>query len=133
MPGRWAVATLLLLVPAAGGAAAEASLAVVNARVWTGNPRQPWAEAVAVAGNRLIAVGTNEEVRRLATPSTRTVDARGGLLTPGFIDAHIHLFSFDRARPLPPIFMRFLRGRAEVARRLAAYAAELPAGAWISG
>ena len=43
------------------------SLALVNARVWTGDPSAPWAEALAVSGDRLVAVGTNDAVRNLAT------------------------------------------------------------------
>ena len=55
------------------------------------------------------------------------------MLTPGFIDSHIHLFAFDRSTPFPPIFLQFLRSRQDVADRIAAYAAKLPKGAWILG
>jgi predicted amidohydrolase YtcJ len=109
------------------------TLAVTNAHVWTGNRARPWAEAIAVSGERIQAVGSNQEIRSLAKPSTRIIDAGGAIVTPGFIDAHIHLFSFDRSHPLPPIYLRFLRGRAAVAEKIRAYAAALPEGAWILG
>lgn len=125
------LATVFLAAVAA--AATDASIAVVNARVWTGDAGRPWAEAVAASGERILAVGSNAEIRALSGVSTRTVDGRGGLVTPGFIDSHIHLFAFDRATPFPPIFLRFLRSRQEVAERVRAYAAKLPKGAWILG
>ncbi|MBZ5585356.1 MAG: amidohydrolase family protein, partial [Acidobacteriia bacterium] len=124
---------LWIALSAAGVAAQTATLAVVNARVWTGDAAHPWAEAVAAAGERILAAGSNDEIRALAGPSARVVDGRGGLLTPGFIDSHIHLLAFDRNRPLTPIFMRFLAGREEVAARIRSYAAKLPPGGWILG
>ena len=129
--GGVCAATVFLATMAA--AASDVSIAVVNARVWTGDARRPWAEAVAASGDRIVAVGSNAEIRALSGASTRVVDGRGGMLTPGFIDSHIHLFVFDRSTPFPPIFMQFLRSRQDVADRIAAYAAKLPKGAWILG
>jgi predicted amidohydrolase YtcJ len=65
--------------PAAGG---PVTLVVVNARVWTGAPRRPWADAVVVRGDRLLLVGGSAEARKLAlaAPDARVVDARGRLL-----------------------------------------------------
>ncbi len=110
-----------------------ATLAVVNARVWTGDPNRPWAEAVAASGDRILLAGSNAQVRAMCGPATRIVDGGGGTVTPGFIDSHIHLFVFDRTHPFPPIFMRFLRSREEAAEKIAGYAAQLPKGAWILG
>ncbi|HVZ78123.1 MAG TPA: hypothetical protein VG818_09110 [Gemmatimonadaceae bacterium] len=59
------------------------TLAIVNARVWTGDARRPWADAVAIAGDRVSAVGSSAEVRKAASASTRIVDARGMTLLPG--------------------------------------------------
>src|SRR6266540_3415380 len=81
-----------------------------------GRANRPWAEALAVAG-----------------PSTRIVDAKGALVTPGFVDAHIHLMAFERAHPVPPISLQFVRGRQQVADRISSYAARLPKGSWILG
>ncbi|HEX6536787.1 MAG TPA: hypothetical protein VF041_19525, partial [Gemmatimonadaceae bacterium] len=50
---------------------APLTLAVVNARVWTGVPRQPWADAIAVRGDRIALVGSSAAVRKLATADTR--------------------------------------------------------------
>jgi len=69
-----------------------ADLVVTNARVLTMDDGGPRAEAVAVRGDRLLAVGTRREVEALADPSTRTLDARGGSVLPGFVESHMHLF-----------------------------------------
>ncbi len=115
------------------GAPPPATLVVVNARVWTGNPAQPWAEAIAAAGERILAVGDSAAVRAAAGRGARIVDGQGGTLVSGFNDAHIHLSSFNMSTPFPPIFLQFLKGRKEVADRLTGYAERLPKGAWILG
>jgi len=69
---------------------AEPDLVVFNAMVHTVDPRLPRAEAVAIAGDRIFEVGTNAEIRALATPRTRLLDASGMALLPGFIDCHLH-------------------------------------------
>lgn len=68
-------------------ASAPADLVVRNARVFTGEASQPWATALAVRGERIIAVG-GDEVARL--PARRVFDAAGRLLVPGLNDAHVH-------------------------------------------
>ena len=57
------------------------SLAIVNARIWTGDARRPWAEAVAVRGDTIVAVGSSAEVRKL--DASRVIDAAGQMVTPG--------------------------------------------------
>jgi predicted amidohydrolase YtcJ len=111
----------------------RATLTVVNARVWTGNPAQPWADALAIAGERIIAVGAESDVRSFVTPETRVVDARGGMLTPGFIDSHVHMLEFQRPGSVPPLFLRYNTGSARVAELIRGRAAALPQGAWILG
>ncbi len=69
----------------------SADLAVVNARVHTVDPTSPHAEAVAVSGRTIAAVGTDEDVRALIGSGTEVIDAQGGTVLPGFIDAHNHV------------------------------------------
>ncbi len=77
--------------PAVGSAEAAVDLTVVNAHVLTGNPAQPQAEAIAVRGDRIVAVGNNREIRRLAATTDATVlDLGWRTVLPGFIDAHLH-------------------------------------------
>jgi hypothetical protein len=66
-------------------------LIFTHARVFTSNPDQPHAEAVAVSGNRIAAVGTQEDILEFKKINTRVVDAQGCTLMPGFIDSHVHL------------------------------------------
>ncbi len=119
--------------PPAAPPAAPVTLAVVNARVWTGAPRRPWADAVVVRGDRLALVGGSAEARKLAAaaPNARVVDARGGTLVPGFTDAHVHFV--DGGFRLASVRLRDAASPAEFAARLAAFAATVPPGTWIRG
>lgn len=68
------------------------SMIFVNARVLTmGTPAR--AEALAVAGNRILALGNDVNIRALARQQTRVIDAQGATLMPGFVESHVHLFS----------------------------------------
>jgi predicted amidohydrolase YtcJ len=104
-------------------------LAIVNARVWTGDPRRPWADAVLVRGERIEAVGSSAEVKKRAGPSTRTLDARGMMVTPGFVDAHVHFL--DGGFALSSVQLRDARTKAEFIARIRAFARTVPAGTWI--
>ncbi len=66
---------------------------IVNATVRTMDPARPTAEAIAILGNRIVAVGSTTEIRKLAGASTRTIDAQKRLALPGFNDAHTHFLS----------------------------------------
>jgi predicted amidohydrolase YtcJ len=88
--------TTLLLIPLVAFAASlikptnpalVADTIIINAVVHTMDPAQPTAEAVAVYGNRIVAVGSTKDIRKLAGPNTRTINANGHLLLPGFNDA----------------------------------------------
>jgi predicted amidohydrolase YtcJ len=108
----------------------EPELVVVNARLFLGEVGR-WAEAVAVSGERVAAVGRSDEIRALAGPRTRVVDARGGLVAPGFIDAHIHFLAGGLR--LASVQLRDVRSRAAFVRRVAEFAARVPPGTWITG
>jgi predicted amidohydrolase YtcJ len=117
--------------PGPPAAALPATLIVTGARVWTGDRGHPWAEAVAVRGERIVAVGPAAEIERLAGPGTRRVAGRGGMVTPGFIDSHVHFL--DGGFGLGSVKLRDAASRAEFVRRIAEFARTAPAGAWILG
>lgn len=92
-------------------------------------PRAPIAEALAIRGERLLAVGTNAAIGACRGPATRTLDLRGRTVIPGLIDAHAHL---DR-EGLKTLFpsLAGIRGIAELQKRIAAEARRRPPGSWI--
>lgn len=73
-----------------------ATLLIRNARVYTLDPERPWAEALAIVGNRVAWLGSNAEAVAWRGPATREVDGAGGMLLPGFIDSHYHLLLGSR-------------------------------------
>ncbi|HEX8071350.1 MAG TPA: amidohydrolase [Pyrinomonadaceae bacterium] len=120
-----------LSVTETGGQTLTADLVVVNANVRTMDKARPAAEAVAVYGNRIVAVGTTTEVRRLVGPRTRVIAARGALVLPGFNDAHVHFI--DGGYHLASVQLRDAASPAEFAESIRRYAAKLPPGRWITG
>jgi predicted amidohydrolase YtcJ len=112
------------------GRAEGVTLAIVNARIWTGDPSRPWAEAVAIAGNRISAVGTTTEIRALVRDA-EVVDAMGRLVVPGFIDTHVHFV--DGGLRLASVQLREAKTRDEFVARIKSFAATVPAGTWITG
>ena len=66
---------------------------IVNTEAVTMDPSAPSARAIAVLKDRILAVGNDEEIRRLASAETKIIDGQGLTLLPGFIDSHIHLLS----------------------------------------
>ena len=70
-----------------------ADLILTNARVLTLEPGQPLAEAVAIAGDTIIGVGSSREIAAFKDSHSETIDCRGLTLLPGFVDAHCHLLA----------------------------------------
>ena len=108
-----------------------ADLIISNAKVWTVDKAHPTAQAVAVLGDRVVAVGSNAEVDVWHGPNTRTIDAAGRLLLPGFNDAHVHFVS--GGLQLASIDLNDATSPEEFARRIAERAQTTPKGEWILG
>jgi predicted amidohydrolase YtcJ len=109
----------------------SADLIITNANVRTMDAKRPTVEAVAVHGNRIVAVGTNAEIARLKGPQTRVVDAKGALVLPGFNDAHVHFLS--GGFQLSSVDLRDAATPAEFAERIRRFAEKIPKGQWITG
>src|SRR5262245_60722057 len=84
---------LIMSVAQSTAASLAPDLVIVNASVHTMDESQPRAEAVAISGNRIVAVGSTADIRSQAGPKTRIVDAGGKNVFPGFNDAHVHFLS----------------------------------------
>ena len=109
----------------------SATLIIVNANVRTMDPAKPTAEAIAVHGNRIVAVGSSAEIRKLAGPRTEVIDAGGKLVLPGFNDAHVHFLS--GGFQLSSVDLRDASTPEEFAQRIRSFATKLAAGRWITG
>ena len=111
--------------------AAAISLVLVNGRVWTGDRTRPEAEAVAIAGDRVAAVGSSAEIKAHARPGTDVIDLGGAFVTPGFTDSHVHFV--DGGFRLTSVQLRDARTPQEFAARIKAFAESVPPGTWITG
>ena len=111
----------------------DITLAIVNARVWTGNARQPWATGIALRGDRIVSVASSAEIAKLAraSRSANLIDANGGMVTPGFIDSHVHFVT--SGAQLSSVQLRDAGTREEFVSRIKAYAATVAPGTWITG
>ena len=118
-------------IPARADAKPAADLIVANARVWTVDPSRPEAQALAVLGERIVAVGTNNDVAAWRGPNTRVVDAGGKRLLPGFNDAHVHFVS--GGAQLDAVQLNDATSAAEFAQRIGERAKITPKGEWILG
>jgi predicted amidohydrolase YtcJ len=107
------------------------TIAIVNGRVWTGDPVRPWAEGVALTADRIAAVGTDSEIRGMLSKGTRVIDAHGRMVVPGFIDSHVHFLS--GGMNLASVQLRDAHSPAEFIARIKTFAASVPAGTWITG
>ena len=109
----------------------EASLAIVNARVVTLDLQRSYARAVAVRGKKIVAVGSNKEIRRFVGPKTKVVDARNGTVVPGLVDCHIHMTGFGFF--LQSVDLRGVGSVKEMQEKLRQYSRENPGKNWIEG
>lgn len=106
-------------------------LILYNANIFTVDAANPRAQAVAIAGGRLLAVGSNQEVRALASAGTRQTDLGGRTVLPGFVDAHSHPASSGLSH-LRQVDCD-LRSIGEIQAAIRAKAAKTPAGEWVLG
>jgi predicted amidohydrolase YtcJ len=110
-------------------AQAPADLVLVNGKIWTVDDKRPEVEAVAVLGNRIAAVGSNEEIRKWIGANTKVIDLQGKRVTPGFNDSHVHFL--DGGMGLASVQLRYARTPEEFRDRIRDFAAKQPKGRWI--
>jgi len=112
----------------------RADLILVNGRILTVDSADRVVQAVGISGNRIVAVGTNADVERAASPNARRIDLAGRAVTPGLLDAHDH-FSGGGAERLYVLDLSYpsVKSIADVAAAIRTKAAALGKGAWIQG
>jgi predicted amidohydrolase YtcJ len=126
--GLWAGSAPL---PASLAAPRAPDLLLTNGVVMTLDLARPGASAIAVTGDRIMAVGSDREILQLAGPESRQVDLRGTFVLPGLGDAHVHLRSLGEQ--LTSLDLRGIGSVPEIARRVHEAASRLPVGAWLNG
>jgi len=109
----------------------EATLALFGGHVVTAGATVPPASAIALAGNRILAVGSDSDVRRFVGPRTEIIDLRGRTVTPGFNDAHCHPIALGLSLREVDARTPPNRSIAEIVTRIAERAATQPPGTWI--
>jgi predicted amidohydrolase YtcJ len=135
LPVVRSIAFVVVLLSGCGCAfrasAQTADVIVHHARIYTVNAKQAWAEAVAMQGDKVVAVGTEAEVEKLRGPKTKMVDAGGNLVLPGFVDCHIHFL--DGSLSLGRVNLEGAKDVADIQQRLREYAGKHPGKDWILG
>jgi predicted amidohydrolase YtcJ len=122
-----AVAALSALAAAPRPSLPPVDRVFLGGRIWTADPSHPRAEAIALSGDAIVAVGTDADIRRYVGPATKTVDLRGRFVAPGFNDAHLHFLVVDT------VDLADAGSVEEIQRRIRTYAAAHPERPWVNG
>ena len=115
----------------AAGKPLPADLLISNARVYTVERTQPWAEAVAIRDGKIVAVGSSDELAKYRGARTRVVDAGKRLIMPGFFDSHIHFL--EGSLSLVQLRLDETKNLADIQKAVKAFAEAHPQAAWILG
>lgn len=108
-----------------------ADLVIINADIWTGNENQPKAQAFAVKGDTIQAIGSQEEIEAYIDNNTEVIDAEGRFITPGFIDSHVHFLTGGFR--LSSVQLRDASSPEVFIDRIRAFAETVEPGTWITG
>lgn len=108
-----------------------ADLIIIDARVWTVDAEKPEAEAIAILGERIVAVGSDEEIAAWRGPHTKVIAGQGRRVLPGFNDSHVHFM--NGGQQLENVALRDAASPEEFARRIGKHAAKLDDNEWVVG
>jgi predicted amidohydrolase YtcJ len=123
-------ACAMTLFPCAAPALGDGGT-IVQGRIWTSEPAQPWAEAIGIEGERIVAIGSADEVGARIKNPTRTIDVGDGLVVPGMCDSHIHLI--DGGEHLAAVQLRDAKTREEFVARIREFAKSTRDLQWVTG
>jgi len=104
-------------------------LILTGGKIWTENPAQPEAEAVAISNRHIVRVGSSAETLPLRDTRTSVIDLRGRRVVPGFTDAHVHFYYGGAS--LTSVQLRSAKSKEELRARIAAFAKSRPKGEWV--
>lgn len=131
LSGLAVVALTLLRLPVQAQVRPAADLIITNAKIWTMDKVRPQADALAIVGERIVAVGSAADVDAWHGPQTKVLDAQGRLLLPGFNDAHVHFV--DGGEHLQAVQLKDAASPEEFVDRIAERAKKTTKGEWITG
>jgi predicted amidohydrolase YtcJ len=109
-----------------------ADLVLLNGKILTVDARDSIAQAVAIAGGKIVAVGSNEDVRARVDSTTQTIDLRGRTATPGLIDTHVHFSAVDALYSVDLSDVSITK-MDDALKRVAAQVARVKPGEWVRG
>jgi predicted amidohydrolase YtcJ len=104
---------------------------ILHGRVYTLNPKQAWAQALAIRADRIVAVGDDAAIEKFRHPGTKVIDAAGQLVMPGFVDCHIHFM--DGALSLGRVNLEGAKDVPDIQLRLRDYVSQHPGTDWLLG
>ena len=125
------IAFVLVLLISACGNQRTADTIITDARIWTGIPDQPFVQAMAIKGDVILGVGSNDEMFVYRGINTNVEELWGQFITPGFIDSHVHFL--QGGMNLASVQLRDAKTPEEFASRIGEFAKTVPAGTWILG
>jgi predicted amidohydrolase YtcJ len=108
-----------------------ADIIIIHGRVYTENPKQPWAQAVAIRGSKIVAVGEDATIEKRRGMGTKVINAAGKLVLPGFVDCHVHFL--EGSFSLSQLNLESAKDVAGIQKLLREYAAENPGDGWVLG
>jgi len=107
----------------------QADLILTNGRIYTVDEAAPWAEAIAISGEKILAVGSAREVSKTAGPDTQVIDLQGAFASPGFNDGHVHMDSTGML--ITGVNLLDVHEPVAFAERIKGATERLPEGSWI--
>ncbi len=129
----WALAACasVVLLAACQGSPEAADMVLTGGKVVTMAAGQPEAEAIAVSGYRILAVGSEDEIQEYIGPDTEVIDLQGGLAIPGFIEGHGHWMGLGNAQMI--LDLTVAKNWNDIVAMVAEAAAQAEPGEWITG
>ncbi len=104
---------------------------IITGKIWTGNPEMPYAESMAIKNGKILEIGTKDLTSKFIGEQTKVTEYSNGLITPGFIDSHVHFLTGGFR--LSSVQLRDAQTPEEFIKRISDYASTVPAGTWITG
>ncbi|WP_081997776.1 amidohydrolase [Wocania ichthyoenteri] len=107
----------------------EADKIIINAKIWTGNDKQITAQAMAIKGDSILAIGNNEDIYKYKHSNSKIIDFKNAFVTPGFIDSHVHLMQSGHS--LSSVQLRLANSKRAFTNTIESYIQDKDPGTWI--